>query len=112
MNTPGVVDLNSRPCIIRQAGDHTWCAKPGCGLSWDTNDPEPPICPTYAVAVQRRSSRELGQAQRRLSALYREPSRRLWGIWPAGVALALAGAYLAWDQGPRFVAWLTQQCAC
>lgn len=109
MNTPGIVDLNARPCIIRQAGDHTWCAEPGCGLRWDTNDPEPPLCPAYAVAVQRRSSRELGQAQRRLSALYSEPSRRLWGIWPAGVALALAGAYLAWN----FVAWLlTQQCAC
>lgn len=107
----GIVDLHERPCIIRTAGDTTWCAK--CRLRWDTNDPEPPVCPTYAVAVQRRKAREVGQAQRRLAALYSEPSRRLWGIWPVWVALTLASIYLGWSYGPDFIVWLVSlPCGC
>lgn len=77
------------PCIIRQAGDSTWCAKPGCGLRWDTNDPEPPLCPRWAVA-QRRKEFRVGEAQRRLSDLYSEPRERLWRILDVGGKIALA----------------------
>jgi hypothetical protein len=32
----------SANCLARQYADQTVCA--ACGLSWDTNDPEPPAC--------------------------------------------------------------------
>lgn len=100
-----VVDLP--PCIIRQAGDSTFCAADGCGLRWDTNDPEPPGCPRSRVSLAR-----LGREAQRRIAPYSEPRRREKGIWVACVALAIAGAYLLWDLSPRIVAalivlWLT-----
>lgn len=33
-------------CQARQYSDQMSCAK--CGLTWDVNDPEPPICPQAA----------------------------------------------------------------
>lgn len=33
------------PCIVARAGDSSWCTYPGCGLRWDTNDSDGPICP-------------------------------------------------------------------
>jgi hypothetical protein len=34
--------LVSLPCMIRQAGDSSWCGH--CGLRWDTNDSAAPRC--------------------------------------------------------------------
>ena len=35
--------MSRRPgCLARQYGDQLICAP--CGLTWDTNDPEPPEC--------------------------------------------------------------------
>lgn len=89
------------PCMIRQWGDMTGCIKPDCGLRWDTNDSNPPVCPSYAVAVQRRKVGEVSQAQQRLSALYSEPAwplRRILdvgGKWALGLALVAAAVCLA-----------------
>lgn len=44
------------PCMIRQAGDSTWCQAAGCGLRWDTNEADPPRCPRIAVQQARRSA--------------------------------------------------------
>jgi hypothetical protein len=33
---------NIRPCLIRVAGDRTWCES--CRAQWDTNDPEFSFC--------------------------------------------------------------------
>lgn len=44
------------PCMIRQAGDSTWCQTPGCGLQWDTGEEDPPRCPRIAVQQARRSA--------------------------------------------------------
>ena len=44
------------PCMIRQAGDSTWCQTAGCGLRWDTNEEDPPKCPRIAVQQARRSA--------------------------------------------------------
>ena len=46
----GGAKMSRRPgCLARQYGDQMSCA--ACGLTWDTNDPEPPDC----RKVDRRS---------------------------------------------------------
>jgi hypothetical protein len=87
--TTGPGFLEEIPCKIRQWGDETGCITPGCGLRWDTNDLNPPRCPRYAVAVQRRKLREVSQAQRRLSALYSEPGERRRRLLDIGERIAL-----------------------
>lgn len=106
----GIAELP--PCIIRQWGDMTGCVKEGCGLRWDTNDPEPPLCPAFAIGRPQShgNARRVSQAQARLSALYSGSPGRLsaflWTGLPLSLAFGLSIAYLGWFYGPHIVTWL------
>jgi len=66
-------------CFARQYSDQMQCS---CGLAWDVNDPDPPVCRSQAVAVLT-------------------PTRALWGSpeipppLPPEVASLVAAAHQA-----------------
>lgn len=74
------------PCMIRQAGDSTWCQTAGCGLQWDTNEADPPRCPRIAVQ----------QAMRSAATRVAPPSHSTrWRGW-LGLLLAVLAALGSW----------------
>jgi hypothetical protein len=95
----GMVDIP--PCKIRIASDTTYCAADGCGLRWDTNDPEPPGCPHSRVSLAR-----LGRDAQRRIAPYSEPQRRHTGLLPVYLSFAAAVAALGWRYWPNILYWL------
>lgn len=81
------------PCGVKfRIGDPSKCGLIGMPLDYQESVH---TAKRRGVAVQPLSPRQVAQAQRRLGGLYSEPQRRLWGIWPVYLFLALTVGWLA-----------------
>lgn len=88
------------PCKIRQWSDMTGCTTPGCGLRWDTNDPNPPCCPRLAVARGRIA---LGRHYPSTPSPYAYQAGSRWALWASLIVLS---ALTGWTYGADILAWL------
>ena len=55
---------NSFSCKARQHSDQMSCDH--CGLVWDVNDPDPPVCSTKEVQQKLRGQETLNYLKRKL----------------------------------------------
>jgi len=51
-------------CKARQYSDQMYCGH--CGVTWDVNDPDPPVCSTKEVQEKLRGQETLKYLKRKL----------------------------------------------
>lgn len=76
-------------CQARQYGDQMICAP--CGLTWDTNDPEPPECRKNI----KRAAAKVAKFEESTAPLKSKESRRLPDKLPPDVAAEMVKSYQA-----------------
>ncbi len=80
---------HNRNCQARQYGDQMICAP--CGLTWDTNDPEPPECRKNI----KRAIARVAKIEEDAAPLKSKESGRLPAALPDDVAVEMVKTYQA-----------------